>query len=143
MRFSEAAGRQVVSTSAADTVGRVDEFVVDPRRRAVVALSLKRTDGGDTLLWTDIVAFGADAVTVTGAEKIVDAAPAIVALSGKEHRLVGKRVLTVAGDDIGTVDDVEFDADTGTITSLLLPAGDVAGARLIGVGSYAVVVRPK
>jgi sporulation protein YlmC with PRC-barrel domain len=143
MRFSEATGRQVVSTSTAETVGRVDDFVVDPRRRAVVALSLKRTQGGDTLLWTDIAAFGADAVTVTSADKIVDAAPAIVALSGKEHRLVGKRVLTADGDDIGTVDDVEFDAGTGTITSLLLSSGDVEGARLVGVGSYAVVVRPK
>src|SRR5450755_2396459 len=143
MRFSEAAGRQVVCTSTADTVGLVDDFVVDPRRRAVVALSLRKTNGGDTLLWTDIAAFGSDAVTVSNADKIVDAAPAIIALSGKEHRLVGKRVLTAGGDDIGTVDDVEFDADTGAITSLLLPSGDVSGARLIGVGSYAVVVRPK
>ena len=143
MRFSEAVGRQVVSTSTADTVGRVDEFIVDPRRRAVVALSLKRTDSGDTLLWTDIVAFGSDAVTVSSADKVVDAAPAIIALSGKEHRLIGKRVLTAGGDDIGTVDDIEFDADTGAITSLLLAAGDVAGARLVGVGSYAVVVRQK
>jgi len=143
MRFSEALGRQVVSTSTAETVGVVDEFVVDPRRRAVVALSLKKTDGGDTLLWTDIAAFGSDAVTVTSADKIVAAAPAIIALSGKDHRLVGRRVLTSSGDDIGTVDDVEFDADTGAITSLLLAAGDVAGARLVGVGSYAVVVRAK
>ena len=143
MRFSEAAGRQVVSTSTADTVGRVDDFVVDPRRRAVVALSLKKTNGGDTLLWTDIAGFGTDAVTISNADKIVDAAPAIIALSGKEHRLVGKRVLTAGGDDIGTVDDVEFDADTGAITSLLQSSGDVSGARLVGVGSYAVVVRPK
>jgi sporulation protein YlmC with PRC-barrel domain len=141
MRFSEATGRQVVSTSTAKTVGVIDEFIVDARRRAVVAISLKKTEGGDTLLWTDIAAFGADAVTVTSVAKIVDAAPAIVALSGKESRLVGKRVLTADGDDIGTVDDVEFDADTGTITSLLLAGGDVAGARLVGVGSYAVVVR--
>ena len=143
MLFSEAAGRQVVSTSTADTVGRVDDFVVDPRRRAVVALSLKKTNGGDTLLWTDIAGFGTDAVTISNADKIVDAAPAIIALSGKEHRLVGKRVLTAGGDDIGTIDDVEFDADTGAITSLLLSSGDVSGARLVGVGSYAVVVRPK
>ena len=52
-------------------------------------------------------------------------------------------MLTAGGDDIGTVDDVEFDADTGAITSLLLSSGDVSGARLVGVGSYAVVVRPK
>jgi uncharacterized protein YrrD len=103
----------------------------------------KKTDGGDTLLWSDILAFGADAVTVTSAGKIVDASPAITALSGKGHHLLGKRVITAAGDELGTIDDVEFDADTGTITALAVASGDVAGARLVGVGSYAAVVRPE
>ncbi|HTC68221.1 MAG TPA: PRC-barrel domain-containing protein [Acidothermaceae bacterium] len=141
MRFSDAVGRQVVSTSTATTVGKVDEFVVDPRRHAVIAVLLKKTEGGDTLLWSDILAFGADAVTVTSAGKIVDASPAITALSGKGHHLLGKRVLTSAGDELGRVDDVEFDPETGTINSLALVSGDVAGTRLIGVGSYAAVVR--
>jgi uncharacterized protein YrrD len=143
MRFSDAVGRQVVSTSTATTVGKVDDFVVDPRRHAVIAVLLKKTESGDTLLWPDILAFGSDAVTITGSAKIVEASPAITALSGKGHQLVGNRVLTAAGDELGKVDDVEFDADTGIITSLAVASGDVAGARLVGIGSYAVVVRPE
>jgi sporulation protein YlmC with PRC-barrel domain len=143
VRFSDAVGRQVVSTSTAATVGKVDEFVVDPRRHTVIAVLLTKTDSGNTLLWSDILAFGADAVTVTSAGKIVEASPAITALSGKGHRLLGKRVITAAGDELGRVDDVEFDPDTGTITALALASGDVEGARLVGVGSYAAVVRPE
>ena len=39
MKFSDATGRQVVSTSTAATVGKIDEFVVDPQLRAVVAVT--------------------------------------------------------------------------------------------------------
>ena len=45
----------------------------------------------------------------------------------------------MTGDEIGTVDDVEFDPETGEVTSLILASGDIAGTRLVGIGSYAVV----
>ena len=140
MRFSEAIGRQVVSTSTAVTVGKIDEFVVDPVRRAVAAVRLKKADGGDTLMWADITAFGQDAVTVSGAERIHTASPDIQELTGKVHQLIGKRVLSTAGDELGNVMDVEFDSATGTIIDITLADLDIAGARLLGVGSYAVVV---
>ncbi len=141
MHFSDATGRQVVSTSTAATLGKIDEFVIDPHAQAVVAVTLKKTDHGDTLRWSDITVFGADGVTVSGAEQITDTPPELAALATKTHRVVGKRVLATTGDELGTVDDVEFDPTTGTITALLLTSGEVAGTRLIGVGSYAVVVR--
>jgi sporulation protein YlmC with PRC-barrel domain len=141
MKFTDASGRQVVSTSSAATVGKIDDFVVDPRRRAVVAVTLKKADAGRTLAWSNITAFGADAVTVSGGDVLTEPTPEIAALSGKDHRLLGKRVLSTGGDDLGKVDDVEFDPGTGTITALLLPSGEVAGGRLVGVGSYAVVVQ--
>lgn len=140
MRFSEAAGRQVVSTATAETVGKVDGFVVDPRSQAVVALSVKKTDGGDTVVWTDIVGFGADAVTVSQADKISDASPEVDALTGKDHELLGKRILSAFGDELGKVSDVEFDPASGRLTTLFGTDDDIAGDRLIGVGSYAVVV---
>lgn len=141
MRFSAASGRQVVSTSTAATVGKVDEFVVDPRRRAVIAMLLKKTGSGEVLRWTDLTAFGEDAVTVPGADKIGDADPEITSLSGKDHRMLGKRVLSTLGDELGSVADVEFDPETGVITALVLGDGSIEGVRLVGVGSYAVVVQ--
>ncbi len=140
MRFTDAVGRQVVSTSTAATVGKVDEFVVDPQRQAVVAVLLKKADSGSTLAWSDIAAFGADAVTVASADNLTEPTPEIASLTGKDHQLIGKRVLSTAGDDLGKVTDVDFDPATGSITNLLLPGAEIVGARLIGVGSYAVVV---
>lgn len=138
--FSEAKGRQVVSTSTADTVGKVHELVVDPATRTVLALELKKTDSGDTLRYTDITAFGEDAVTVTGADKITDAGEDVAALLGKGHHVLGKRMLSSAGVELGTVKDVEFSPESGRVTALHLDDGEVSGARLLGVGSYAVVV---
>ncbi len=143
--FSEAKGRQVVSTSSADTVGKINSYVVDPATHAVVAVRLKKTDGGDTLRWADIAGFGDDAVTVSGPDKITEPTEDVSALLGKDHGLLGKRVLSSAGDELGKVDDVEFDTTSGLVTQILVDGGrgedsTVAGHRLRGVGSYAVVV---
>ncbi|MCW2497994.1 PRC-barrel domain-containing protein [Jatrophihabitans sp.] len=140
MRLSEAVGRSVVGTANAATVGRIDEFVIDPASRTIVALHLKKTESGDTLPWGDIAAFGPDAVTLHDPAAIVAASSEVEALSGKSHRLLGKRVLLTTGDEAGVVDDVEFDPESGLITTLVLSGGEVAGERLLGIGSYAVVI---
>lgn len=139
--FSDANGRKVVSTSSAETVGKIDGFVVDPATRSVVALELKKTDSGDILLWKDIEGFGEDAVTVTTADKIVDAPARVEALLGKDHEIKGKRVLTTAGYDLGKVKDVDFDPQTGAITMIVLKGHEIPGSALAGVGSYAVIVQ--
>jgi sporulation protein YlmC with PRC-barrel domain len=143
MLFSEARGRKVVSSSTASTVGKVSRLVIDPTTRAVAGVQLKKkTDRGDMLRWSDITAFGADAVTVTDADRVGDGGDTVQALSGKAHRVLGKRVLTSTGDELGKVADVDFDATSGALVSLLVDGGtEVEAARLVGVGSYAVVVR--
>jgi sporulation protein YlmC with PRC-barrel domain len=50
-------------------------------------------------------------------------------------------VLTEHGHFLGKVRDVEFDPANGRITSLMLKEAFVDGERLLGIGSYAVVVR--
>ncbi|MEO6701002.1 MAG: PRC-barrel domain-containing protein [Jatrophihabitantaceae bacterium] len=142
MLFSQASGRKVVSTSTAETVGQIADFVIDPQSHSLVALTVKKTGHGDTLLWTQITAFGADAVTVPGADAIIDANDAVAALAGKDRRLLGKQVLNTAGEDLGPVEDVDFDPATGRLVALSLVTGAIAGDRLIGIGSYAAVVHP-
>lgn len=140
MRFSAAVGRKVVGADAADTVGQVAGFVVDPVGRRVLSVHVKSSESGTTLPWSSISTFGDDAVIVRGADAIGDPDEASEALTGKDHDVIGKRVLTSAGNELGTVGDVDFDPASGAITSLLLDSGDVPGTRLVGVGSYAVVV---
>lgn len=140
MLFTQVNGRKVVSTGTAETVGQVAALVVDPRSRHVLAVTVKRADHGDTLLWNDITAFGTDAVTVAGPEVIREATEAVQELSDKAHHLLGKRVLNTLGEELGTLSDVRFDPASGTVETLLLPGRDVNGSLLIGVGSYAVIV---
>ncbi len=51
-------------------------------------------------------------------------------------------MLHTAGQDLGPVDDVDFDPDTGRIIALNLATGAIAGELLIAIGSYAAVVHP-
>ena len=142
MRFSEAKGYKVVSKASADTVGKITDYVIDPKAGKVAALVLKKTSGdGDTLPWADLSSFGTDAVTVDNETVIVEASAELAELTGKRHAAHGKRVLTTDGADLGDVEDIEFDPETGKITALVLKEGEVEGHRLMAVGSYAVVVK--
>lgn len=141
MRFSDAKGHKVVDKSTATTVGQVRGFLVDPRSRSVAALRLKKTDRGNVLRWSDLTAFGIDAITIGDSAAITELDDELEAFRGKRRRLLKKRVLTTGGDELGEVADVEFDPDTGTLTTILLQDGEVAADRLVGIGSYAVVVQ--
>lgn len=140
MRFTDSRGRKVLDTSSATTVGKVDALLVDPAERRVVAVKVKRKGDDDVLLWPALTSFGPDAVTVGGEDAFSQADDRLDALASKAGRLLGKRVLTDAGNEAGTVQDVEFDPEDGRVTVLVTTEGDVDGARLRGVGSWAVVV---
>ncbi|WP_432971032.1 PRC-barrel domain-containing protein [Dactylosporangium sp. CA-233914] len=141
MLFSEATGRPVVATDVARRVGSVADLVVDPHARRVVALRLQhKVHGADTLLWHDLTAFGTDAVTVASASRIVPTPDSLERLAGAPGKLLRKRLLTADGDDLGTVDNAEFDNSTGEITSLIVGNTTVDGKRLQGCGTFAVVV---
>ena len=88
-----------------------------------------------------ITAFGADALTVPGADAIGDADDTVAALADKHKRLMGKPVLNTFGEDLGPVTDVEFDPKSGRLITLTLKTGSIAGERLLAVGTYATVVR--
>ncbi|MGH3934480.1 MAG: PRC-barrel domain-containing protein [Pseudonocardiaceae bacterium] len=142
MLFSQARKRDVVNTATAIRVARVDGFVVLPGPARVALLRLGKVSGAGTLLaWDDVLGFGPDAVTV--------ATEAVIrpARDGLEQRaedndleILGKRVLTERGMELGAVTDVDFDPETGAVTALIIKAEAIAGDRLIGVGGYAVVV---
>jgi uncharacterized protein YrrD len=85
---------------------------------------------------------GADAVTVSDAARLRRAANETEErAASKELRVIGKLVLSESGTVLGTGEDVEVDGESGTIVAVDLgAAGTVAGDRIIGLGSYALVV---
>ena len=141
-RFSEVAKRPVMSTDAARTLGIVTGFVIDPDSKRVIALRLTKTPAsGDTLHWEDLTAFGPDAITVPSDAVIVAARGPAAELRGNDADVMGKRLLTDAGTELGTVVDVDFDPETGAVQYLISADDRIAGSRLLGCGSYAVIVR--
>jgi uncharacterized protein YrrD len=143
MRFTEIHGRKVVSLADAETLGRVDRYVIDPGRQAVVALRLSKVRGDACFLsWADLHAFGADAVTVDDASRLRPAADdAEERAASKELQVIGKLVLGTSGTVLGKGEDVEIDGESGAIVAVDLgEAGTVPGDRIIGLGSYALVV---
>jgi sporulation protein YlmC with PRC-barrel domain len=142
MKFSEAEGRKVVSTSTAETVGKITDYIIDPNEKALVGIVLKKTSGDeDTVPWSSVDAFGEDAVMIKDAGVLVVPSGRLAELTDKRFRQHGKLVLSSAGVDLGKVDDVEFDPKTGALTTLVLNNTAIDGGRLLAAGSYAVIVQ--
>jgi sporulation protein YlmC with PRC-barrel domain len=140
MLFSETTLRRVFATTTAATVGVVEDLIVDPRGPAIAALRIDGARNGDTLHWPDIIRVGPDAVTVAGTDVVREAEGRTAELWAGEYRILGKRLLDEAGDDLGRIMDVDFDRRTGSIRELITTGGRVVGDRLFGCGRYAAVV---
>ena len=142
IRFSDISGNPVMDTSTATTVGKVQAPIVDPVTQRIVGFRVKRSKGpGDVVLWEGLAGLGPDALTVDSAERLSEAPAEWKARASSKLDLLGRIVLTEHGHDLGKVRDVEFDPANGRVTSLMLKDAFVDGERLLGIGSYAVVVR--
>lgn len=142
--FTRVSGRNVVAADTAETIGSVKGFVLDRSGRNIEAIHI---DGHGkramVLPWASVSSFGTDAVMASSGD-----APATIdnnhqksAVSG-DVTMIGTRVLTTGGVDIGVVEDVEFETESGTVTRVVTGQGPLEADRLRSLGSYALVVEP-
>ncbi|MBL1104339.1 PRC-barrel domain-containing protein [Streptomyces sp. 5-8] len=138
MLFTQTRGLPVITAEEAATLGTVDGLTIDARTRSIACLRLAGARKGRAVIdWSAVEAVGHDAVIVRS-RVAAESGPGDV----PEHReAVGSRVLTEYGVEHGTVKDVGFDPGSGRVLTLYTALGDIAGDHLIGLGSYAVVVR--
>lgn len=145
MLYSDLKGRKLVDTSTADSIGKVDGFLLDPATQKIAGLEFKKTDHGSVVAWDDLTAVGADAVTVASSDGLSDPDGHLANLATKDGQVLKKRVLSDAGEHLGTVHDIDLDPETGALNELIVGEKknrrSIAGSRLLGVGSYAVVVK--
>lgn len=139
MRFSEVGKHGVVDVSEAVTVGRVEALVVEADPARIVALRLDK--GGDVIAWSDLKAFGPDAVTVSSSSALRAPDERERGLADPSRDLLGKLALSEGGNSLGEVLEVEFDPETGTVGTVRTAAGDLSGERLTGLGAYAAIFR--
>jgi uncharacterized protein YrrD len=142
MKVTDLNKRPVMDVATATTVGHIDDVVIDPANRQLVGFRLGKTPGNASwLAWDRLKALGADAVTVDNVEALTDGPDEDVRPALKQGKVIGGIVLTVQGVCLGNLADVEFEAESGAVTALLLDSGRTLDAEaLIGIGSYAMVV---
>lgn len=137
-QLSQVAGAKVMSRSSAERVGRVERLVLDIATRRVVAVQV----GRDRLVdWTAVTGMGDAAVVVDDEERVRPPADDRErrALAG-DLDIVRKRVLSDAGNELGTVADVELDESSGAIEAVVTTEGRIPAELLGALGSYCLVV---
>lgn len=140
--FRNVEGRTVIAADSAESIGSVKGFVLDTAGRTIEAIHV---DGHGkhaiVLAWPAVQAFGADAVMATngGGLSIVDDAHQRSAVKGVVS-MVGTRVLSVEGRELGTIADVEFDTGSGAVVRVATDQGQIEANRVHSLGSYALVV---
>jgi sporulation protein YlmC with PRC-barrel domain len=141
-RFSAVVGRRLVSRASAEELGDLRRLVVDVGQRRVASLVVGKGRKAELVDWGELSGFGPDAVMV-GDESALRAPRddhESAAAAGKLD-LVGKLVLSDKGEELGQASDVVFDPATGTVETLIVGEHEVPATSLLGVGSYAAVVK--
>jgi len=155
-RYEFVKGLPVITMAEGKQVGKVDDLVVDPERRAVSWLRLHSGGmgmlGGERL-WVSVEAVhgvGEDAVTINAeadARAPADAPEALAFVNAKRG-IIGNKVVTENGERLGEVRDYEFNPDTFALTSLSIPPGmnvvgeilTIAGDKVLTIGEDVIVV---
>jgi sporulation protein YlmC with PRC-barrel domain len=142
VKLTELVGRPVLDLATATTIGTVDDAVVDPATRRLVGFDLRKTPGKVSWLgWDQVKAVGADAVTVPGLDAVTER-PTDGGRLLRGDKVIGGRVLTDQGVALAHLADVDIDPATGQVdTLLLLDGAPVPAGDLLGIGTYATVVR--
>jgi uncharacterized protein YrrD len=136
-----ARGLPVVAKDSARKLGEVDQFVVDPQTHSIRALDVQPGRKTGFVSWTDIAAFGEDAVMVPGEDRVHGAEDEAMEQAARaDHAMLDKLVLSEEGNACGEVSDVQFDPASGTIETVTVGSDEIEGGRLLGVGSFAVVI---
>jgi sporulation protein YlmC with PRC-barrel domain len=122
-------------------LGAVNTLLVDVEQRRIAAVVIGRGKNAHLVEWAQISGFGPDAVMVVdeGALRPPADDREAAAIEGRLE-LVGKRVLSERGNELGQIGDLTFDAHTGALEDLLIGDLHVPAGSLLGSGSYAAVL---
>lgn len=141
-RFADVDGKPVLSRDSAEELGRVTGVAIalDPPR--VTSLVVKSGRKTGVVPRERVTSFGPDAVVVGSDDAWREpSTDDDERAAGGRSVPVGTRVLTDAGNELGTVSDGEFDPGNDTVVAVFAQDRPIDAPRLRGLGSYALVVR--
>ena len=126
MDVQELDGRAVVSIQQAEKLGAIEDVLVNVQQHRVEGLQLKGTllRSGPAVSWSRVRTVGVDAVMVDDNEAATSISEADRAQLMRLQSLRGMRVVTDAGELIGTISSVDVDEGSGQIVYYLVDLGN-------------------
>jgi sporulation protein YlmC with PRC-barrel domain len=139
--FRSVVNRRVVSRASAEDLGTVAHLIVDHRAGRVDALVVGKGRHARVVEWSELAAFGPDAVIVRD-EGALHAPSNDREQQGAagDRELIGQRVLTDRGNALGQVTDVTFDPATGSLGALQIDDREIPASAMRAYGTFAVIV---
>lgn len=127
MHYTDLKGRQVVALDTADTLGHVADGVMAREGLCFAGLKINLSglfSGSSAVRWDDIYGIGADAITLKEGHILKDA-ERTQELAGlpSANDILGDRVMSEYGTELGTVGDIDLNGETGQVNSFLLSEG--------------------
>jgi uncharacterized protein YrrD len=127
IKASDLIGRPVLVREGGREAGRVKDIVVDQPGRRVIGFVVSEGFLRSTRVapWKTLLAIGPDAVILTSAERVVKVgdAPEIKAVLDAGNVIRGLRVQTTQGKQLGKIEDIHLNEQTGDVEGYELSGG--------------------
>ncbi|OQA04390.1 MAG: PRC-barrel domain protein [bacterium ADurb.Bin400] len=132
-RASELKNKPIITYDEGEVIYRVDDTVFDPKTHEIIAIV---AESGTVLADAKVIPFarikaiGPDAVTVKDKDAIIEVAKdsKIGQLMSKENVVMGKKIMTEDGKDLGEIDDILFRENDGKVDGFVVTGGLFADA---------------
>ena len=135
-------GREAVSRTSAENLGEIKDAVVDIATRKVIAWQVGKGRKASVVEQGHVVGIGDAAVMVDDDASVREPQDDVEAQTLKGHRsLLKSLVLNDSGDSLGEVTDADIDTASAAIVAVQVGDQRIEAARLLGFGTYSLVVR--
>ncbi|GAB4454516.1 MAG: hypothetical protein Kow00120_24340 [Anaerolineae bacterium] len=131
LKGNDIVGKPVLDSNDRQPIKKVEELIFDPYHSQVLGFLLHKggwAGGALALLWPNVLAVSPEAVIARSGDLIVEARWTVEIKQVLEvnERLMGRRMATTDGRDLGTVTDLFFDPQTGAIEGYEVAGGAFA-----------------
>lgn len=136
----ELVGKPVVSRRSAETLGPLNGAVLDPSQHRIVAWQVGKRRKARLIDHIRVVGIADALIVDDDASARKPATPAERGTIKGSHAILGHRVLSDAGDDLGTIEDVAIDVSSGIVTDVRTSITQARGEAIRGFGDFALVI---
>jgi uncharacterized protein YrrD len=128
LRGKDILKRPVIARDTGEKVGQVEDLVIDRSGTRVLGMVVagKMIFGSDKVVpWEAVRSVGLDSAVIDSKSSVIKAsqAPEIAEVLKEGYVLLGNRLLTTGGRELGKIENVFFDPETGSVEGYELTGG--------------------